>query len=149
LLGSVQALGLRVPVSEVMARQPMPKALSSLPSVQRSYTSELSVVNAFTFTLFLSEGRAGEAWEPSYKMMLFPLPTVKCLSLLPGRFTFIYSSTFYLSLCEPSCCRVEEFGVVFGEEGSCWRVVGLEFLSWRLSEFVSKERKEGNLEFAG
>jgi hypothetical protein len=28
---------------------------------------------------------------------------------------------------------------------SCWRVV----LSWRLSELVSKERKEGNLEFAG
>jgi hypothetical protein len=27
-----------------MARQPMPKALSSLQAVQRSYTSELSVV---------------------------------------------------------------------------------------------------------
>jgi hypothetical protein len=54
--------------------------------------------NAFTFTLLLSEGRAGEAWEPSYKMMLFPFPTIKCLSLLPGLFTFIYSSTFYLSL---------------------------------------------------
>jgi hypothetical protein len=37
-----------------------------------------------------------------------------------------------------------EFGVVFGEEG----VVG-EFLSWRLSKLVSKERKEGNPEFAG
>jgi hypothetical protein len=48
--------------------------------------------NAFTFTLVLWEGRAGEAWEPSYKMMLFPLPTIKCLSLLPGRFTFINSS---------------------------------------------------------
>jgi hypothetical protein len=28
-----------------MARQPMPKALASLQSVQRSYTSELSVVS--------------------------------------------------------------------------------------------------------
>jgi hypothetical protein len=41
----VQALGLRVPVSLVMARQPTPKALSSLQSVQRSYTSEFSVVS--------------------------------------------------------------------------------------------------------
>jgi hypothetical protein len=40
----VQALGLRVLVSLVMARQLMPKALSPLQSVQRSYTSELSVV---------------------------------------------------------------------------------------------------------
>jgi hypothetical protein len=31
-------------------------------------------------------------------MMLFPLPTIKCLSLFPGLFAFIYSSTFYLSL---------------------------------------------------
>jgi hypothetical protein len=31
-------------------------------------------------------------------MMLFPLPTMKCLSLSPGLFTSIYSSTFYLSL---------------------------------------------------
>jgi hypothetical protein len=54
--------------------------------------------NAFTFTILLSEGQTGGAWEPSYKMMLFPLPTIKCLSLLPGLFTFIYSSTFYLSL---------------------------------------------------
>jgi hypothetical protein len=54
--------------------------------------------NAFTFMLLLSEGRAGEAWEPSYKIILFPLPTLTCLSLLPGLFTFIYSSTFYLSL---------------------------------------------------
>jgi hypothetical protein len=38
--------------------------------------------NVFTFTLLLSEGRAGEAWEPSYKMMLFPLPTIKCLQSL-------------------------------------------------------------------
>jgi hypothetical protein len=40
LLGNVQAPGLRVPVSLVMARQPEPKALSSLQSDQRSYTSE-------------------------------------------------------------------------------------------------------------
>jgi hypothetical protein len=54
--------------------------------------------NALNFTLLLSEGRAGEAWEPYYQMMLFPFPTIKCLSLLPGRFTFVYSSTFSLSL---------------------------------------------------
>jgi hypothetical protein len=27
--------------------------------------------NIFTFTLFLPEGRAGVAWEPSNKMMIF------------------------------------------------------------------------------
>jgi hypothetical protein len=64
-----------------MARKPMPKALSPLQSVQRSYTSELL-----------------------------------------------------------------QSGVVFGEG-----VVGVvgEFLSWRSTGLVSKERKEGNLEFAG
>jgi hypothetical protein len=31
-------------------------------------------------------------------MMLFPFPTIKCLSLFPGLFTFIYFSTLYLSL---------------------------------------------------
>jgi hypothetical protein len=54
--------------------------------------------NAFTFTLLLSKGQAGEAWEPSYKMTFFPLPTIKCLSVFPGLFTCIYSSTFYLYL---------------------------------------------------
>jgi hypothetical protein len=39
----VQALGLRVPVTLVMARPPMPKALSPLQSGQRSYTSKFSV----------------------------------------------------------------------------------------------------------
>jgi hypothetical protein len=43
----VQALGLRVPVSLVMARQPKPKALSPLQSDQRSYTSELSWFRGF------------------------------------------------------------------------------------------------------
>jgi hypothetical protein len=38
----MQALELSVPISLVMARQPKPKALSSLQSDQRSYTSELS-----------------------------------------------------------------------------------------------------------
>jgi hypothetical protein len=38
--------------------------------------------NVFTFTLFLPEGRAGVAWEPSNKMMLFLSPQkIKCLSL--------------------------------------------------------------------
>jgi hypothetical protein len=40
--------------------------------------------NVFTFTLFLSEGRASVAWEPCNKIMLFLSPwKIKCLSLLP------------------------------------------------------------------
>jgi hypothetical protein len=41
--------------------------------------------NVFTFTLFLPEGRAGVAWEPFNKMMLFlpPRKKIKCLSLHP------------------------------------------------------------------
>jgi hypothetical protein len=40
--------------------------------------------NVFNFTLFLPEGRAGVAWEPSNKMMLFlPPRKIKCLSLHP------------------------------------------------------------------
>jgi hypothetical protein len=40
--------------------------------------------NVFTFTLFLPEGRAGVAWEPYNKMMLFlPPRKIKCLSLHP------------------------------------------------------------------
>jgi hypothetical protein len=48
---------------------------------------------AFTFTLLLSEGRAGEAWEPSIKRCSFFLPTIKFLSLFPRLFTSNYSST--------------------------------------------------------
>jgi hypothetical protein len=77
-----------------MARQPMPKALSSLQSVQRSYTSEFSVVS----------------------------PVI-----------------------------VREFGVVFGEEGSCWGVViGEELLeSFELVSELSwyPREEEGNLQF--
>jgi hypothetical protein len=46
LLGNVQALGLKVPVSPVMARQSMPKALSSLQSDKGSYTSESSGIQS-------------------------------------------------------------------------------------------------------
>jgi hypothetical protein len=42
-----------------MARQPMQKALSSLQSVQRSYTSELSVVSAEFGVVFGEEGVVG------------------------------------------------------------------------------------------
>jgi hypothetical protein len=57
--------------------------------------------NVFTFTSFLPEGRAGVAWEPSNKMMLFlPPRKIKCLSLHPLisslYLLFIYPS--YLSL---------------------------------------------------
>jgi hypothetical protein len=39
--------------------------------------------NAFTFTLLLSEGRAGEVWEPYKKRCPLSLPTAKRHSLLP------------------------------------------------------------------
>jgi hypothetical protein len=59
--------------------------------------------NVFTFTLFLLEGRAGVAWEPSNKMMLFlPPRKIKCLSLHPLisslNLLFIYPSHLSLSL---------------------------------------------------
>jgi hypothetical protein len=59
--------------------------------------------NVFTFTLFLQEGRAGVAWEPSNKMMLFlPPRKIKCLSLHPFisslNLLFIYSSHISLSV---------------------------------------------------
>jgi hypothetical protein len=58
--------------------------------------------NVFTFTLFLSAGRAGEAWEPSNKIMLFlPLWKIKCLSPLTLisslHLLFIYPSSLSLS----------------------------------------------------
>jgi hypothetical protein len=49
--------------------------------------------NVFTFTLLLSEGRAGEAWEPSHNRCSF--------SLLPRTFSFsptLLLFSFYLSL---------------------------------------------------
>jgi hypothetical protein len=57
--------------------------------------------NVVTFTLFLPEGRAGAAWEPSDKMMLvLPSRKIKCLSLHPLisslNLLFIYPS--HLSL---------------------------------------------------
>jgi hypothetical protein len=62
--------------------------------------------NVFTFTLFLREGRAGVAWEPSNKMMLFLLLwKIKCLLLHPLisslNLLFIYPSYISLSLSAP------------------------------------------------
>jgi hypothetical protein len=59
--------------------------------------------NVFTFTLFLPEGRAGVAWEPYNKMMLFlPPRKIRCLSLHPLisslNLLFIYPSHLSLSL---------------------------------------------------
>jgi hypothetical protein len=52
--------------------------------------------NVFTFTLFLSKGRAVVAWEPSNKMMLFlPPRKINCLSLLPLIFSL---HLYFLSL---------------------------------------------------
>jgi hypothetical protein len=61
--------------------------------------------NVFTFTLFLQEGRAGVAWEPSNKTMLF-LPTrkIKCLSLHPliSSFNLLFIYPSHLSLSSAS-----------------------------------------------
>jgi hypothetical protein len=59
--------------------------------------------NVFTITLFPPEGRAGVAWEPSNKMMLFlPPRKIKCLSLhlliSSLNLLFIYPSQLSLSL---------------------------------------------------
>jgi hypothetical protein len=59
--------------------------------------------NVFTFTLFLPEGRAGVAWEPSNKIILFlPPRKMKCLSLHPLisslNLLFIYPSHLSLYL---------------------------------------------------
>jgi hypothetical protein len=59
--------------------------------------------NVFTFALFLPEGRAGLAWEPSNKMKLFlPPRKIKCLSLHSLIYSlnllFIYPSHLSLSL---------------------------------------------------
>jgi hypothetical protein len=51
--------------------------------------------NVFTFTLFLPEGRAGVAWEPSNKIMLF-LPPRKIVSLT-SPLDFLFESTLHLS----------------------------------------------------
>jgi hypothetical protein len=61
--------------------------------------------NVLTFTLFISEGRAGIAWEPSNKIMLFlPPRKVKCLSLYPLisslNLLFIHPSHLSLSASE-------------------------------------------------
>jgi hypothetical protein len=51
--------------------------------------------NVFTFTLFLPEGRAGVAWEPSNKMTLFlppPLGKESVSHLTPWFTLCIYSS---------------------------------------------------------
>jgi hypothetical protein len=51
--------------------------------------------NVFTFTLFLPEGRAGVAWEPCNKMMLFfPPRKIKCLI---SPLDFLFESTLHLS----------------------------------------------------
>jgi hypothetical protein len=52
--------------------------------------------NVFTFTLFLPEGRAGIAWEPSNKIIFFlPPRKIKCLSL--HLLDFLFESTLHLS----------------------------------------------------
>jgi hypothetical protein len=59
--------------------------------------------NVFTFTLFLPEGRAGVAWEPSNKIMLFLPPrkiirlhTVNSPRALPDVMSLVSRSTFIL-----------------------------------------------------
>jgi hypothetical protein len=69
------------------------------------YLSEATpiTITCFTFTLFLPEGRAGVAWEPCNKIMLFlPPQKIKCLSLHPLIYfldlLFIYPYHLCLSL---------------------------------------------------
>jgi hypothetical protein len=74
-------------------------------------------LKVFTFTLFWSEGRAGIAWEPSNKLMLFPPPPkLKCLSLLP--LYFLFTSTLYLSFLSLSL----SLGRLLPD---CWLVVSM------------------------
>jgi hypothetical protein len=77
---------------------PLPSSLpNNLPSLKRNSTKRASEhclgtvktkkfllpLNSVSLTTPLSEGRAGEAWEPSDKTMLFlPPPKVKCLPSL-------------------------------------------------------------------
>jgi hypothetical protein len=85
-----------------------PKLSIKQSEIQKSKFHCLSEVtpyhhNVFTFTLFLPEGRAGVAWEPSNKMMLFlPPREIKCLSLHPLisclNLLFVYPSHISLSL---------------------------------------------------
>jgi hypothetical protein len=49
--------------------------------------------NAFTWTLPLSEGREGGAWETSKRRCSFSLPAINSLLLLPWLLTFTCSST--------------------------------------------------------
>jgi hypothetical protein len=51
--------------------------------------------NVFISTLPLSEGQAGEAWEPSHITMLFLFLAVTRLSLVPRLFTSTYSSAIF------------------------------------------------------
>jgi hypothetical protein len=53
--------------------------------------------NVFTFTLFLAEGRAGAAWEPSNKMMLFLPPPSENSVFLTSHLDFLFDSTLHLS----------------------------------------------------
>jgi hypothetical protein len=52
--------------------------------------------NVFTFTLFLPEGRAGVAWEPYNKMMLFLPPSGNKVSLT-SPLDFLFESSLHLS----------------------------------------------------
>jgi hypothetical protein len=76
----MQSLGrahiILVEISETKIPRPLSEATASKHST------------AFTFTLLLSEGRAGEAWEPSYKMMLFLPPHNKVSLTYPMTFHF-------------------------------------------------------------
>jgi hypothetical protein len=57
--------------------------------------------NVFTFTVFLLEGRACVAWEPSNKIMLFlPPRKIKCLSLhlTISSLNLLFINTSHLSL---------------------------------------------------
>jgi hypothetical protein len=84
----------------------------------------------FTFTVSLSVGRAGTAWEPSINEMLFSLPDIKRLSLLPQNvLLFCYPSWFALRSLS-MFLMLKRFNSVFGSKlmnGNYLRIVSVFF----------------------
>ena len=80
--------------------------------------------NVFTFIIFLSEGRAGEAWELSNKLFFsFPLPPRKKSPLLPPVFPLL---TLF---CRISTLTIPLFNLYTGLtdildfEGAAWFLI--------------------------
>jgi hypothetical protein len=102
--------------------------------------------NVFTFTLFLPEGRAGVAWEPSNKMiLLLPPRKIKCLSLHPLisslNLLFIYPCHISLSRLQRGRSRIRP---VDGRDmleawGKRWLYTALRFKKFDEREHKRRE----------